>query len=58
MHSYMPREVVVPPNGEVDRLLEREPAINDEIERRQSNAAIIDGVSEREIKRVARQLRS
>ena len=57
VHSYLPPDVIVPDDGEVDRLLEREPAINDEIERRHSNAAIIDGVSERELKRVARQLR-
>jgi hypothetical protein len=53
----MPREVIVPPSGEVDGLLETEPAINDEIERKHTKAAILDGVSERELKRVARQLR-
>ena len=57
VHSYMPREVIVPPNGEVDQLLETEPAINDEIERQHTKSAILDGVSERELKRVARQLR-
>lgn len=41
----MPRDVIVPPNGEVDRLLESEPGINDEIERQQTKAAILDGVS-------------
>lgn len=57
VHSYIPREVIVPPNGEVDRLLETEPAINDDVEGRRMKGAMLDGVSERELKRVARQLR-
>lgn len=55
LHSYFPRETIVPDNPEVDSLLEREPAINDHATKQRG--ALDFDANVRELKRKAREVR-
>ena len=57
VEGYIPQEVIVPDDDEVEHLVESEPAINDEIARKHAKTKR-DAMNARELKRVARQTRN
>ena len=58
LRSYIPREIIVPDDPALDRLIEVEPAINDDKVRKQAKYDSFYTESERELKRKARETRS
>ena len=58
LRGYIPREIIVPDDPAIDRLIEVEPAINDDTAKKQAKYDSFYAVSERELKRKARETRS
>jgi len=58
LRGYIPGEIIVPDNGALDRRIETEPAINDDVVKQQAKYDSFYTDSERELKRKARETRS
>jgi hypothetical protein len=58
LRGYVPREIIVPDDPAIDRLIEIEPAINDDTAKKQAKYDSFYTDSERELKRKARETRS
>ena len=58
LRAYVSRETIVPDDPAIDRLIEIEPAINDDMAKKQAKYDSFYSDSERELKRKARETRS
>ena len=58
LRAYIPREIIVPDDPAFDRLIEGEPAINDDMGKKQAKYDSFYTDNERELKRKARETRS
>jgi len=58
LHGYIPIEIIVPDDPEIDRLYETEPAIIDDATKKRAGYDSLFSEGERELKRKARETRS
>ena len=58
LHSYIPKEIIVPDDPAIDRLYETEPAITDDPAKKRAGYDSLFTESERELKRRSRENRS
>ena len=58
LHAYIPREIIVPDDPAIDRLMEIEPAIVDDAKKKRAGYEALSAPASRELKRKAREVRS